>query len=323
MGAETALLRRVRLAASMNLAGLSTTDTQPTIGIEEALQEYEDELAAFDIGQKKRQTRRQRPAQPNHTWPDVTVSRRIDMPNVDANWRKLHRTLDVRQGKRMGQVVALKAVECVYISPSEMNNALTERYVGPSKKPLNSERIQKSRNLVRQMNSFQAELGGQYGQTIKAQALAESADLRQRSQNPDGAPWQFGTSVTGLEQFMDPEYLRDNGFGYEAEQVLIASSDRLWVPGRFTVEGEAGCGPQAHGFTLEDEHGIMATERQELVSGFCSRFKLNPRHFATDWTPRVVLVNAAPFNVSDLREIVMPPLPFNLPLQTPRAFVTT
>lgn len=321
MGPEATLFKRVGFAASSNKPEVSMTGMQARIGFAAAMQKYEDDLAAIEIAPKKKQTRRQHPAQPNHTWPDVKVSRRVDMANVDAEWRKFHRTLDVRQGKRIGRVVALKDLECVYISPSEMNNALTERYVGPSKKALDSERTKRSRTVVRQMNSFQSELGGQYEQTVKAQALAESADLRLHIQDPDNALWQSWTSFVGLEQFMAPEYLRDNDLEYAAEQVLLTNSDRLWVPRRFTVDGEDGCGPQAYGFRLEDEQAIMATERQELVSGFCSRFKLNPKHFDTDWTPQVVLVNTAPRNVADLRDIVIPALPINLPLQAPRAFV--
>jgi hypothetical protein len=321
MGPEATLFKRVGFAASMDKPEASITGLQSRIGFAAAMQKYEDELAAIVTSPKKRQTRRQHSAQPNHAWPDVRVSRRIDMTSVDAQWRKFHRTFEVRQGKRVGRVVALKELECVYISPSEMNDALTERYVGPSKKALDSERTRKSRNVVRQMNNFQAELGGQYDQTVKQQALAESADLRLRSQDPDNELWQARTGLTGLEQFMDPEYLRDNGLEYAIEQVLLTKSDRLWVPGRFAIEAEDGCGPRAYGFTLEDEQGIMATERQELVSGFCSRFKLNPKHFDTDWTPQVVLVDTSPHNVADLSDIVIQALPISLPLQAPRAFV--
>jgi hypothetical protein len=220
----------------------------------------------------------------------------------------------------MGHVVAVKELECVYILPSEMNNALTERYVGPSKKPHNGDRIKTSREIVRQMNRLQEGLGVRIGQTVIDQALAENVDLWFRSQDPDSELSQFGTSIVGIERFMDQAYLRNNGFEYEAEQALLASDDRLWVPGRFRIDEEDSCGPQAYGFTLDDEHGIMATERQELVNTFCSSFKLNPRHFDADWTPRVVLVDTAPYNVADLKEIVLPPLPFTLPLQAPRAF---
>ena len=322
MGPEATLFKRVGFAASMNKPELSITGMQPRIGIAAAMYKYEDDLAALEISPKKRQARREGPMRPNHSWPDVRVSRRIDMANVDAEWRKFHSTMAVRQGKRVGRVAALKELECVYISPREMNNALTERYAGPSKKSLDSERTKKSRDVVRQMNNFQAELGEQYEQMVIVQALSESVDLGLHLQDPDNQRWQSWSSFVGLEQFMDQEYLRDNGLEYVAEQVSINNRDRLWVSGQFTIDGEEGCGPQAYGFRLEDERGIMATERQELVSGFCSRFKLNPKHFSADWTPRVVLVDTAPHNVADLRDIIIPALPITVPLHAPRAFVT-
>lgn len=241
-----------------------------------------------------------RPTIERYDFPAITIGRRVDTAKIGSAWRQFEKRFAAsHRGWNGGSLLPLSEVMCVFITPEQMNGALTEQYDGASRKPGDQQRRQIVTDIRNRVKSMVCDLATEQVYLDRQVGMqADTEELRARALDPDAYE-----------------------IGYALEMPETDHVDRFWVPGRFELGDEEACGTHGYGLNFEDEFGILRRERETLIDRFCSQFRFNERHFRGDWQPQLQLVETVK-PVHQIKQLFLPAAPISVPLKGPAAFVS-
>lgn len=275
--------------------------------------------AAGPARKKNRPPRR--PQIEKYDFPNITVGRSINMPQAGSAWRSFEGRLTTRyRGWRLGRILPLSSLVCVYFTPHQMNEALRERYEAAARLPGDNNRQEIAGQVRDKIKQLVEGLSADHSNDIKRIAFqADLEKLRERALDPDNPKW--------LGEPLTVEEARIANTGYDpfdrqdlADQMLVTKPDRLWTPGKYRVGEHEATGEYSVGLTLADEYDTLRSERDLLIQRFCGRLGFNSRHFTNEWQPQLDLIQTVQ-PVHQLKALTLPGAPLFIPLKPPSAFI--
>ena len=309
-------------------AGRTTSYARPSVGFASAVKAYEEaeaaremaENAAMKARRKKRPHRSERPVKEAYRFPDITVGRKIDMSEARA-WRDYPQKLEMRNhGWKMGSMIALRAVTCVYFTPDEMNSALTERYKDIAHDPNDARRDRKAREICLDVTAEIQNMRRERDEFVVSTIMnVDQNELRRLAWDRDLDREQRNQYAMLYNRIEDCDYEAFDKADLAA-QLLVTQPDRLWTPRRFDIGAADNPNELQFGFNLLDEERVMAAEREALIGRFSQRFGLNRLHFSDDWSPQVAFIDLMQPGVEGLQRRLAP-APIELPLKQPGAYL--
>jgi hypothetical protein len=218
-----------------------------------------------------------------HPWPEMAVVSTLDPKGAKA-WRKYGQTVEAST-RGVGRYVGTESLRFEIITSRELHAAMNERFDGTARKPHDSARRSRARNVVRTINGIINRLQQEERQASIARELIEDPDLLERSLDPDNPKWlgELAMSIDSGE--------------YEPP---IDLPTRLWTPASFVVGPQEGAGEQGIGLALRETD--LYTKRAQLIGALCSSGELgfNPIHFKNPAGNVLKLVDTAPLPAAGL-----------------------